>query len=40
MSLLKLSQRAVQVRMTLVMKKKPQKKEVTCVTDIIAVFEE
>jgi hypothetical protein len=40
MILLKLSQGAVRVKMTPVMKKKRQKKEVTCVTDIVPVFGE
>jgi len=39
MILLKLSQGAVQVRMTLVMKKKHLRSEVICVTDMITVFE-
>jgi len=37
---LRLSQGAVQVRMTLVMKKKHLRSEVICVTDTIAIFGE
>jgi len=37
---LKLSQGAVPVRMTLVMKKKHLRSEVICITDMTTVFEE